>query len=196
MPSTAANVPEIRPAAAADAMALGRLHVAAWRETYRGLLPDAMLAGLSAEARGAAWEEVLRDPAAYQDARIHLAEEDGDMIGFAACGAQSDAGLAAAGFDGEIGAIYLLRTAQRRGIGRLLMQTAAADLKGRGFRAASLWVLRDNMPARRFYERLGGELVGEKRDMRPEGELVEVAYGWRDLAQLAGEANDSRPAEN
>jgi ribosomal protein S18 acetylase RimI-like enzyme len=188
MPSAAANVPNIRVAEVADAVALGHLHVAAWRETYRGLLPEIMLAELSAENRGAVWEEMLRDPAGYRDTRVHLAERDGEMIGFAACCAQSDAGLAAAGFDGEIGAIYLRRAAQRRGIGRLLMRTAAADLSLCGFRAASLWVLRENMPARDFYEHLGGIVIGEKRDARPEGELVELAYGWRDLRALETEA--------
>ena len=186
MPSAAANVPSIRRAGPADALALGRLHVAAWHETYRGLVPDALLAGLSAEERGKAWEEILRDPGGFGDSHVHLAEEEeGELIGFAACRAQPDATLAADGFCGEIGAIYLRRIAQGRGIGRLLMRTVAADLGERGCRGASLWVLRDNMPARRFHERLAGEVVGEKREVRPEGELVEVAYGWRDLTLLA-----------
>jgi ribosomal protein S18 acetylase RimI-like enzyme len=193
MPSAAANVPVIRVAGVADAVALGRLHVAAWHETYRGLVPGAMLAGLSAEERGAVWAEMLADPAGYHDVRVHLAEQGGKTIGFAACGTQSDAALAAEGFDGEIGAIYLLGAAQRRGIGRLLMRAAAADLRARGLQSATLWVLRENMPARRFYERLGGEVVGEKRDVRPEGELVELAYGWSDLRPLQQEAEIGRP---
>jgi ribosomal protein S18 acetylase RimI-like enzyme len=131
------------------------------------------------------WAQMLRDPAANRDARVYVADRNGAMIGFAACGAQADAALAAAGFDGEIGAIYLRKAAQRRGIGRLLMSKAAADLQGRGFTGASLWVLQGNLPARRFYEQLGGILVGEKRDERPEGVLIELAYGWKDLGLLA-----------
>lgn len=190
MPLAATNVPIIRLAEPVDGMALGRLHVAAWHETYKGLVPDLILAGLDPEKRGAVWEEMLRDPARFQDVRVHLAEQDGEMIGFAACGTQGDPTLAAAGFDGEIGAIYLRRTAQRRGIGRLLMRTAAADLASRGWHGASLWVLRENMPARRFYEQLGGIVVGEKRDVRPEGELVELAYGWPDLRVLEERAGN------
>ncbi len=44
----------------------------------------------------------------------------------------------------------------------------------------SLWVLEHNRLARCFYERTGGRLIAEKR-----GNLVEVAYGWRDLRTLA-----------
>jgi ribosomal protein S18 acetylase RimI-like enzyme len=61
----------------------------------------------------------------------------------------------------------------------------AADLSGRGYAAASLWVLRDNTPARRFYERYGAEVVAEKEDAGPDGVLVELAYGWTNLTELA-----------
>src|SRR5690349_8957318 len=37
----------ILPAGPADAEALALVHVTAWRETYRGLLPDAFLARMS-----------------------------------------------------------------------------------------------------------------------------------------------------
>src|ERR1700750_6047 len=37
----------ITPAGPADAEALARVHIESWRETYRGLLPDAFLARMS-----------------------------------------------------------------------------------------------------------------------------------------------------
>jgi len=49
---------------------------------------------------------------------------------------------------------------------------------------ADLWVLRDNAVARRFYERLGSELVGERADEQSGVTLVELAYGWSDLSRL------------
>jgi len=36
-----------------DALPLARLHVAAWRAAYRGLVPDEFLDGLDVDARGA-----------------------------------------------------------------------------------------------------------------------------------------------
>jgi hypothetical protein len=50
------------------------------------------------------------------------------------------------------------------------------------------WTLRDNEGARRFYEALGGEIVGEQ-EHRPSMDtvLIEVAHGWRRLASLLGE---------
>lgn len=49
---------------------------------------------------------------------------------------------------------------------------------------ASLQVLRTNTAARRFYERYGAELIAERKEARPDGVLVEVAYGWANLAKL------------
>lgn len=40
-----------------------------------------------------------------------------------------------------------------------------------------IWVLLDN-PSRKFYETLGGALVGEKSVTVGETTVVEVAYGW------------------
>jgi hypothetical protein len=46
-------VAQIRIATPDDAQALAEMHVASWRETYSGLLPDKMLSSLSVEARAA-----------------------------------------------------------------------------------------------------------------------------------------------
>jgi len=170
-----------------DAAAIGALHVAAWRETYTGLLPDAFLDSLSADERSETWRAVLSDPAAYDATALFLAESDGRLAGFGACSDQRDPALEARGFDGEFGAVYVLRAFQRKGAGRALMRLMARDLLERGCNGASLWVLRENRPARRFYERLGGLDCGEKTDERPGLTLHEIAYGWKDLSLLIGD---------
>ena len=172
----------LRRAQRVDAAAIGSLHVASWRETYAGLLPDAMLAALSVPEREAMWRGVL----AAGDAVVMVAEQAGRIVGFGSCGPQRDEVLAASGFDGEIGAIYVLRADQHRGIGRAIMAALAMALADRGHAAASLWVLRDNRPACGFYAMLGGIVVGERAGTRDGLALTELAYGWCDLAALAG----------
>ena len=174
-----------RPANVADADAIGALHVAAWRETYTGILPDEMLSALSVEARRTMWRNVLSDPAARASTSVFVAEDGGQIIGFGACSGQRDATLIETGFGGEIGALYVLGAHQGRGVGRTLVSALSIALIDLGHAAASLWVLRDNHRARRFYEMLGGEIVGEQTEQHPDGDLVEVAYGWRDLGRLS-----------
>ena len=173
-----------REAKSSDAAAIGIVHVASWRETYAGLLPGEILDGLSAEARSAMWRAVLDDPAASFGAAVFVAESEGGIVGFGACFDQRDEALKARGFDGEFGAIYVLRSRQRAGVGRALMGLMAQGLLDRGRTAASLWVLRENESARSFYERLGGVPDGEKAAEEAGVMVTEVAYGWSDLSPL------------
>jgi ribosomal protein S18 acetylase RimI-like enzyme len=90
----------------------------------------------------------------------------------------------AKGYHGEISAIYILREFQNRGIGMRLLRAMSSDLTTRGFKATALWVLRENMRARRFYKHRGGKVIAEKEDVRGGTVLTELAYGWRDLEEL------------
>jgi phosphoribosylanthranilate isomerase len=166
----------LRRATPADAEALGLVHVAAWREAYQGQVPDDVLAGLDPRQRAAMWHGALS-----RGAGVHLAEHDGAIVGFGASGPQRDTSLPCSG---EIRALYVLRTAQRRGVGRALMAAMARDLMTQGHASALLWVLEGNMPARRFYETLGGRELTRREQQREGFSAVGVAYGWTDLAQL------------
>ena len=174
----------IRAATGDDAVSIAAVHVASWRETYAGLMPDTMLSGLSVNDRAARWADILGQAERPDGPGVFVAEHGGDLVGFASGGGQRDANLLAQGFTGEITAIYVLQDMQGRGAGRRLMAALAEDLQRGGHGAASLWVLRENLGARRFYERLGGEIVGEKQDQREAVRLIEVAYGWRDLSRF------------
>jgi ribosomal protein S18 acetylase RimI-like enzyme len=171
----------IRIAIPEDAAELGKMHVASWKETYAGILPDAMLSALSIEGRTAMWDPILREPEKADSTVVHLVEDGGSIVGFGSCGSQRSETLKVKGYDGEIGAIYVLRAFQRQGVGARLMSTMALDLMFRGFNSASLWVLRENAVARAFYERFGGQVVDEREDVRKEATLAEVAYGWANL---------------
>ena len=175
----------LRPAVLADAAAIGAVHVASWRETYSGLVPDAMLAELSVERWAAMWEDLLGDPAIREKMAILVAEDEGRIVGIGGCGPQRDEALSKSGFTGEFGMIYVLRSHHGRGLGRSIMTALARSLVDLGHEKAGLWVLRENEMARRFYERLGGTIVGERAGEHSGTPLVDLAYGWSDLAVLA-----------
>jgi GNAT superfamily N-acetyltransferase len=175
----------LRPAVLADAAAIGAVHVESWRETYSGLLPDAMVAELSVERWAMMWEDLLGDPGTAENMAIFVAENESRIVGIGGCGPQRDEALAKSGFTGEFGMIYVLRSHQGRGLGRAIMASLARSLARLGHEKASLWVFRENERARRFYERLGGTIVGEKAGERDGTLLVDLAYGWSDLSRLA-----------
>ena len=74
---------QLREATGADAAAVAALHAESWRTHYRGAYRDDYLDGDVFEDRRRVWERRLSDPAANQ--LVVLAEEGGELIGFACC---------------------------------------------------------------------------------------------------------------
>jgi ribosomal protein S18 acetylase RimI-like enzyme len=182
---SASGAVTIRAATIEDAVEIGRIHVAAWRETYDGLLPASVLDGQSADRRARLWEKVLRAPGRHDTTGVFVAETGAGISGFGSCGRQRAATLKSRGHDGEISTLYVLRAFQRRRIGAELMRTMAGALLDDGARAMSLWVLRENDGARRFYKRLGGTLAGVREETLGLTVMSEVAYHWPALDRLA-----------
>jgi ribosomal protein S18 acetylase RimI-like enzyme len=169
----------IRAATPADAPAIGRIHVESWRETYRGLLSDNLVESVAAVVRAAMWRGALESE---RPIVLFVAQRaSGDLVGFIGGGSSRAVSLP---HDAEVYAIYVVRAAQQRGCGRRLMAALANTLLARGFKSLCLWVLEENAIARRFYERLGGVVVGEKMEVDGEYEFREVAYGWDRLELL------------
>lgn len=170
----------LRAARALDAGTVAALNLACWRETYAGLVPVETMAALTLEERVAHWRVALGDAAGP---RTSLAVDgNGEAIGFASWRPHGLALRGRLGRGGDISAIYLLKRAQRRGVGRALMRGMAEEIRASGANWATLLVLRDNLPARRFYESLGGRCFGRETLWRG---VAQVAYGWRDVGRLA-----------
>lgn len=166
------------PAGPADAEDLARVHVQAWRETYKGLLPDAFLARMSEPGFTRRFGRELREPRGV----VTLAAADRyGLVGYASGGASRGQTEGEA----EIALLYVLRKAQGRGVGRELLMRMAKALAAEGATSLRLSVLRDNMAARGFYEHLGGLPEPARQEPGPGGRLLfEVAYRWNDIAAL------------
>ncbi len=168
----------IREATPGDAAACAAVQVRSWQATYAGILPQEHIDRRTVELRAAQWTERLREG----DDDIFVAcDPSGAIVGFTSGGRS---GEPVEGYDAEIGTLYLLPEAQRRGIGKQLLRALSAALQTKGFRAAWVRVLSDNVPARRFYEKCGAEVVCETEEDIDGFIYREHFYGWRDLAKL------------
>lgn len=150
------------------------MHVASWLTTYRGIVPDVVLAKLSVERREEAWASGLNNPARSQP--VWVAEVDGRVVGFADSGPARDDNVPAGTM--ELYAIYLLQDCQRQGWGRQLWEKVLDTAQRVAAPGIVVWVLEDNHPARQFYERLGFALDGTTKMIPFETKpLPEVRYG-------------------
>lgn len=169
---------QIREAKPDDADRIAWVHLESWKTTYPGIVPQPYIDGLKVENGIRNWQERLTQDGGPV---VFVAEDAAGIFGFAAGG---NVVHPVEGFDGELGAIYLLASRQRQGTGAGLVRHVARALRERGFRSMVVWVLKANS-SRRFYERMGGVLVGEQGIEIGGVTLPEMAYGWPDIRVLA-----------
>ena len=171
----------IFPPGPADAEALAHAHVVSWRQTYRGLLPDAYLARMTEAAHARRFAHALLYPGP-DDVTLAAADRWG-LHGYAQ-GGPSRRGRPG---EAEVATLYLMQSAQGRGVGRALLAATARALAVRGASSLVISVLRENFAARGFYEHLGGVAEPARREPGPGGTLLfEVAYHWPDITALTG----------
>ena len=160
----------IRPARGDDASRLAAIHLAAWRKGCETILPSRTLAGATVDGRTQEWSRRL----ASAGSRTFVCERDGSPVGLATLARLRANGRPSRSLL-ELRLLYVAPPCWRRGVGRELHQHVHAEAQGQGFRQLILWVLRDNLRARAFYEalgyapdrgrqvRLGGHTVDETR---------------------------------
>ena len=170
----------VRIATPDDADAIERIRTDTWRAAYRGLMPDAVLDRLGYDATRRREFMARMAP----DRFVLVAEHDGEVVGFSNGGPSRTEDNA---HPGEIYAIYVLPSHQGHGHGAGLMRASARELRARGFGGMLIWVLRENQPSRRFYERMGGRHLRDRDEDRViEGvTITESGYAWDDLGALA-----------
>ena len=77
---------------------------------------------------------------------------------------------------GELGALYLVDSAKKKGFGKILFEKAKEELKQMGYQKMIIGCLSKN-PANEFYKHLGGKLLGTSPLTLPTGQkLIETLY--------------------
>lgn len=139
-----------------DATALRELFAESFVQTFGHLYRPADLEEFLDSNSDAKWQENLRDP----EVAIHLAEMDGDLVGFVELTPKKLPHETSAPAL-ELRRLYLSSRAHGRGIADELMKWALREAARRGAHELLLSVYVDNHRARRFYERYGFETVGK-----------------------------------
>lgn len=173
--------PRIRRARPEDAAAIARVHVEAWRSAYAGLIPDAVLVGMSQRNQAMQWARTLARPRRRETVLVATGRAE-SVVGFGSCG---PARATDARDAGEVYTLYVAPDHHGAGIGRDLLAALFGALAEQGMRSAMLWVLSLN-PSRFFYEAMGGRRFAE-RDERMWGTVLrETGYVWDRLDRPGG----------
>ena len=149
-----------------DLKEISHIYEESWKWAYKGIIPQNFLDSI-AEGK---WIGHLKK----NEMTSFAAELNGTIIGTASvCRSRFEC---FADY-GEIVSIYFLPEFTGRGYGTLLIERTLDELRSMGFEKAFLWVLEDNLNARRFYEKNGFVKADKSLDDNIGGKpLKEIAY--------------------
>jgi ribosomal protein S18 acetylase RimI-like enzyme len=187
-----------RAAVVGDAPEMGLVMVESFLSAHRGQMPEAAyqkrVAEWTPEVSARGWARALAELAegrAEQDVILIAEDDDGGLLGLVSGGAAEDD---SSGTIAEIGALYVLPARHGQGIGRSLVRAAAGCLAERGFIELRICVLSANLPARAFYEALGGREI-RQCTVDEEGYLLPITvYAWPDVTALDSDGDGLVPA--
>uniref|UniRef100_A0AAU3H7N6 GNAT family N-acetyltransferase n=1 Tax=Streptomyces sp. NBC_01401 TaxID=2903854 RepID=A0AAU3H7N6_9ACTN len=156
-----------------DCAAVAEIRVRGWQRAYAGLIPQAYLDAMDI-ARDAEHRRA-RLTANAAPANLVAEAPDTTVTGWACYGPSRDEDAPPG--TAELYALYVHPDRIGTGTGRTLLTEAIARARADGFTGLSLWVLRGNTHARRFYERAGFHPDGTEDSSETGGALVpEVRY--------------------
>lgn len=149
----------VRSATEADAGALGAVQAEVWRETYRAVLDQQVVASFVTDDFVRTWEASLQaDHPAY---RALVATEYGDVVGLAAVGPSADADASPAA--AEISELCVHPAARRRGHGSRLLNAAVDVARTLGHEEVQVWAGSSDTPALAMLSGAGLEPDGAER---------------------------------
>jgi ribosomal protein S18 acetylase RimI-like enzyme len=188
----------IRAGSAAHAAQIAAVQRETWFAAYEGVIAPEVIDRVTVPDDGARirqsfrtrpWQRMLvavdsgaGDPGASDSG----ASASGGIVGYASFGPETDVlnapwphPLTADGEGGRVAELYALYVRPAwwsTGTGRALMDKVLARSAAAGYQSITLWVLRDNQRARRFYDRAGFAPDGATNVLTGLGGVLEVRY--------------------
>jgi GNAT superfamily N-acetyltransferase len=175
----------VRVAWAADADAIARVQVRAWRQMYAGLLPDHLLHALDTDAFATQWSEAITRPAEART-RVLVALDRATVVGFALTAVADDPDADPA-LDGQVAELVVDPGSRRAGHGSRLVQACVDTLRADGFGRATTWVNSTDDALRGFLAESGWPPDGAHRELDLTGDgttLVRQVRLHTDLADV------------
>ncbi len=124
------------------------INTSCWEKSYKDILDDEILI----ERRNRSIERVEKWQRTFLELNALVAEYNNEVIGYCIFSDKTDS----IGCDSEIKAIYIDVNSQKLGVGRKLVDSVKEIFRAQNKKKMIIWCLKDNMEARKFYEKIGG----------------------------------------
>jgi GNAT superfamily N-acetyltransferase len=175
-----------REANLSDLKGVIKVGINTWKTTYNGIISDDFLQGLSYKDKEQKWKQRLENPT--HGAKIYVAETgQNKIVGFALATLEKYNPLIISvqpeKYVGELCAIYVLKEFQGKNIGIQLIKLVVEYFLKNTITSMIVWVLKKN-PYQRFYEKMGGQYIGEQSIEIGGKKYIEKAYGWENIKSI------------
>ena len=167
---------DFRTARKSDIPKVARVHVESWQKSFAGIAPDDFLGSMTVEKR----IDKFNERACDEPYTMIVAEHPSDgIVGFADFGTP----VLNVDHDAQIYSFYFLPEFQRKGLGERLFRRCIAKMRDGNLGSLCLDSL-EVSPYRRFYEKLGGKIVGRDAHKLGNEDFETVIYGWDDISTI------------
>lgn len=162
----------IRIATINDAKQLAKVKVDTWKTTYKGMVPEEYLNNLDYEEIAGKFVRFFEENNQSKFIYIYIDDATQEVGGYVWFGSPDEDFE----YDSEIYALYVFDKYHKQGIGKQLINFAFGKFRDKGNKNLILWVIKDNLNARKFYEKMGGKLVKEKNKKIGGQDVKECGY--------------------
>ncbi len=146
------------------------IQISGWKEAYRGIIDEEYLKNMNRE------ERIKKRKKDYKENSFIVATYHNIIVGFCRYINNNKFSSNILNIDCELLSIYVKPEFKFKGIGSKMFEFAINDLKKESKQQMILWCLKDNIKSRKFYEKMGGEVIAKKEIKIGEKYYSEVAY--------------------
>lgn len=146
------------------------IQIDSWKTAYKGIIEDDFLNSMSREKK---IEQRRKD---YKQDGYIVAEINKQLVGFCRYIDNNSYTPNMPEIDCEIVALYVKPDLKYNGIGTKLFQFVTNEFKTKNRTKMIIWCLKDNKPSRKFYTKMGGQIIKEKVVKMGEKDYIEVGF--------------------
>lgn len=148
------------------------IKISGWKTAYKEIIDENVLNTLD---RNKMIEKRKKD---YKENGFIVAKLDNQVVGFCRYIDSNKFSQDILDIDCELLTLYVKPNLKYNGIGTKLFQFVINDLKSKNKTKMILWCFKDNEPSKKFYTKMGGEIIKERTIEIGEKEYLEVGFRY------------------
>ena len=148
------------------------IQIDGWKSAYKGIIDDNVLNSMNRD------ERIKKRSNDYKENGFIVAELNNQVVGFCRYIDNNKFTQDISSIDCELLALYVNPDLKYNGIGTKLFQFVTNEFKSKNRTKMILWCLKDNEPSKKFYTKMGGKIIKERKIEIGEKEYLEVGFEY------------------